>query len=48
MKVSELFEFLENLVKEVKDNYTIIDEGYMNEICKERIEVDDKWKQIIL
>lgn len=48
MKVSELFEFLENLVKEGKGNYTIVDEGYMNEICKEHIEVDDKWKQIIL
>lgn len=48
MKVSELIEILQYLVEEGKGDYTIIDEGYLNEICKEHIEVDDKWKQIIL
>lgn len=48
MTVSELGVILQNLEKEGKGTYAVRDEGYLNIIEVEMIEIDDKWKAIIL
>lgn len=48
MKVSDLIKILECLKEEGKGDYTVIDEGYLNEINEDNIEVDDDRKEVIL
>lgn len=46
MKVKEFAEYLLSLKD--KQDYTVLDDGYLNEILKENIRIDDKNKEIYL
>lgn len=46
MNVRELAEYLLSL--EDKQDYKVLDDGYLNEILLENIRIDDKNKEIIL
>ena len=46
MNVKELAEYLLSL--EDKQDYKVLDDGYLNEILLENIRIDDKNKEIIL
>lgn len=46
MKVKELGEYLLSLKD--KQDYDVLDDGYLNEIVKEDIRIDDKNKEVIL
>lgn len=48
MKLIKLIEYLNKLKEEGKGDYTVIDDGYLNEILEENIRIDDKNKEIIL
>ena len=48
MNVDELIEYLLILKEEGKGSYTVLDEGYLNEISKENIMIDDVNKEITL
>lgn len=48
MKVNELIDYLLKIQKENKGDYSIIDDGYLNEINIEDIRIDEQNKEIIL
>ncbi|MBL4932590.1 hypothetical protein [Clostridium paridis] len=48
MSVDELIEYLKILSKNSKGSYIILDDGYLNEIIKEDMRVDEKNKEVIL
>ena len=46
MTIQELAEYLLSLKD--KQDYKVLDDGYLNEILKENIRIDDKNKEVIL
>ena len=48
MTVVELLKMLETMVSDDKGNYTVFDEGYVNEISAENVNVDDKRQRVYL
>lgn len=48
MTINDMIEYLLKQKELGKGDYTVIDDGYLNEILEENIRIDDKNKEIIL